>query len=560
MCSLFAGFAEGAAILVVVRVAVELASDKVSSDFVPFAAAPTSPMVALLIAAALAVLTLLAHLVIARESAMMSSSVLRNGRSRALRAFTAARWSTQATQRVGALQETVASLTPQASRLTQIYAVGVANLLMLSTFLVIAITVNPLGVGIIGVTGLAIFVAIRPITRRTRETGGDFVEANVEFAETAADFASSAMELRAFGVSDIARSELEGASADVAERQRSARLIAAFGTTLYRDVAVLLLIGSVGVLTMFDRGAVGSVSAVVVLVVRSLGSAHAVNAMIQTANERGANVGVMMDRIASLEASADDFGDVDLAPIDTIELRHVAYAYPGADLALQNVSFTLRRGEHVGIVGPSGSGKSTLMQLLLRLRTPVDGTVSVNGNDYLQYAPASWSARVAFVPQEPSLFEGTVADNIAFHRACQRDDILRAATRANVATEIEQLADGFDTVLGPGGTGLSGGQKQRIAIARALIGDPDLLVMDEPSSALDPRSERLLTETIADLGESTTVVIVAHRGTTLELCHRIIRIEDGTLVSDAPRVVAPSVDVSDPPAPDGERTPVHVAG
>jgi ABC-type multidrug transport system fused ATPase/permease subunit len=172
------------------------------------------------------------------------------------------------------------------------------------------------------------------------------------------------------------------------------------------------------------------------------------------------------------------------------------------------------------------------VQLLLRLRRPTTGQITVDGRPYEEFDPGAWARRVALVPQEPRLFAGTVAENIAFHRSSfDRDAVVRAAEQAHVAGEIQRLDGGFDAELGPRGEGLSGGQRQRLAIARALLGEPQLLVLDEPTSALDVHSERLLQQTIAELRGRVTIVIVAHRLTTIESCDRLLILEGGRTAS-----------------------------
>jgi ABC-type multidrug transport system fused ATPase/permease subunit len=139
-----------------------------------------------------------------------------------------------------------------------------------------------------------------------------------------------------------------------------------------------------------------------------------------------------------------------------------------------------------------------------------------------------WTSKVSFVPQDPTLFTGTVAENIRFFRPGISDDSLRrAAKQANVLDEIQRLPNGFDTHLGERGSQLSGGQRQRVSIARALAGDPELLIMDEPTSALDGRSETLIRDTMSRLRGRVTTIVIAHRMSTLDLCDRIMVIEAG---------------------------------
>lgn len=180
------------------------------------------------------------------------------------------------------------------------------------------------------------------------------------------------------------------------------------------------------------------------------------------------------------------------------------------------------------MIGPSGAGKSTFAQLLLGLRSPTVGSVTVNGVQLTSVDRTWWTRHVAFVPQDPLLLTGTVAENILFLRdGLTAADLTRSARQANILDDIQRLSDGFDTHLGQRGSQLSGGQRQRMSIARALVSAPSLVVLDEPTSALDGHSEALIRDTLADLKGQVTIVLIAHRMSTLDLCDRIMVIEHG---------------------------------
>jgi ABC-type multidrug transport system fused ATPase/permease subunit len=216
-----------------------------------------------------------------------------------------------------------------------------------------------------------------------------------------------------------------------------------------------------------------------------------------------------------------------------IELVDVTKTYRSGSLeveALRGIDLRINEAEFVAIVGPSGSGKSTLVQLLLRLREPTEGTFVVDGTDARQFALDEWYRHVSFVPQEPRLFAGTVAENIRFFRdGVDQDAIERAARLANLHNDVVTWPDGYDTLVGERGGQISGGQRQRLCIARALVERPSMIVLDEPTSALDVHSEALIRETVGALGGTTTVFVIAHRLSTLAVCNRIMAVLDGVL-------------------------------
>lgn len=471
------------------------------------------------------------HIVVSRLQSALSAGVLASVRRQALSAYLRAAWPVQALDREGALQETVGTIAIQSSQLCLWFATGAAALLNLAALLVTALVVQPLAMLIMVAIGAGMSLAMRPVSRLTSRRASAFVSANSAFSEEVSQIATMAMEFRIFGVQDRLQDELLGENEAVAMKQRRTRFASLFGVALYRDLAVLLLVGGVSVLSLAgDR--LTQVAAVLLLVVRALAHATLLQATVQGINEQSPNLVALNTRLRRLEEAEDVYGKERPDDLGDIDFVDVSYEYEPGHPAIHDISFSLRRGETVGIVGPSGSGKSTLLQVLLRLRRPSGGRVSAGGTPYEEIDPTTWARFVSFVPQEPRLIEGTVEENLRFLRlGISREHAERAADAAHVGDEIRRLPKGFDTELGPRGSGLSGGQKQRVAIARALLGSPRLLVLDEPTSALDSLSEERLQQTIAQLKGHITMVIVAHRLSTLDICDRVLVMRDGALES-----------------------------
>lgn len=223
-----------------------------------------------------------------------------------------------------------------------------------------------------------------------------------------------------------------------------------------------------------------------------------------------------------------------------IAFRDVTFTYPGQSLpALHNVSFVIEPGEKVAILGRIGSGKSTAMRLLLGLYEPDSGAVMVDDTDIRQLEPADLRANVAAVLQDVWLFTGTVRENIAIGRPRASDEeLIRAAKLAGVHDFVGRHPMGYDMQLKERGEGLSGGQRQSIALARALIADPPMLIMDEPTSAMDHQSEQQVLDRLKRWGHERTLLIVTHRTSLLELADRVLVFEDGRLTADRPKTDA----------------------
>jgi ATP-binding cassette, subfamily B, bacterial HlyB/CyaB len=217
-----------------------------------------------------------------------------------------------------------------------------------------------------------------------------------------------------------------------------------------------------------------------------------------------------------------------------VAFEHVSFRYrvDGAQV-LHDASFNVPAGQVVGIVGPSGSGKSTLTKLVQRLYVPESGRVLVDGVDLAMVDTAWLRRQIGVVLQENVLFNRSVRDNIALaDPAMPMERVIAAARLAGAHDFILELPEGYDTIIGERGASLSGGQRQRIAIARALIGDPRILIFDEATSALDYESERVIQQNMSEIAKGRTVFIIAHRLSTVRMADRIITIDRGRLVED----------------------------
>jgi ATP-binding cassette subfamily B protein/subfamily B ATP-binding cassette protein MsbA len=215
-----------------------------------------------------------------------------------------------------------------------------------------------------------------------------------------------------------------------------------------------------------------------------------------------------------------------------LTVEGVSFAYPGStSQVLEDVSFTARSGEMVAFVGASGAGKTTLSNLIARFFDPTAGRITIDGTDLRDIRLSSWRRLLGVVEQDVFLFDGTVADNIAYaDRAASRERIEAAARTACAHEFIAALPQGYDTRIGERGLRLSGGQRQRLAIARAVLADPRVLILDEATSNLDVESERAIQEGLANLMRGRTAFVIAHRLSTIRHANRIVVLRGGRVV------------------------------
>jgi ATP-binding cassette subfamily B protein len=215
-----------------------------------------------------------------------------------------------------------------------------------------------------------------------------------------------------------------------------------------------------------------------------------------------------------------------------IQFDEVSFAYPTRKdfQVLKNLNFTIEPGEKVALVGKSGSGKSTIINLLLHFYNVVDGVIKIDGHSVGDLHRTSYRQNLGIVPQEVILFGGTIRENIAYGKpAATMEEIKEAARQANAMEFIESFPEGFDTLVGERGVKLSGGQRQRIAIARAILKNPTILILDEATSSLDAHSEVLVQQALEKLMEGRTTIVIAHRLSTIKKVDRIFVIQDGRL-------------------------------
>jgi ABC-type multidrug transport system fused ATPase/permease subunit len=218
-----------------------------------------------------------------------------------------------------------------------------------------------------------------------------------------------------------------------------------------------------------------------------------------------------------------------LAFLRNIEIKDLAFAYDEHKPIWDNVSFTIKKGDFVGIIGPSGAGKTTFVDVFLGLLIPMSGTITMDGVDVSKHLQA-WQSKLAYVAQSIFLIDGTIAENVAFGEIPETMDyerIRKALDMAELLAFVDDLPDGIQTYVGENGVKLSGGQRQRIGIARALYQEPEILVLDEATSALDDATENAITETLLKLKGRITIIAIAHRLSTLDDCNFKVEFSQG---------------------------------
>lgn len=466
----------------------------------------------------------------AAQSSRFSTSVVADTRRTLAEAFLFASWPVQQSDRSGQLQELLTTFTNQGSQLVNSVTLGVSSTFSLVALLGMAVAVNPVGSLVVLAAALAFGSLLRPLRSAVRRRGTNAANAGMHFASSLTSLSQLGQEMHIFRIQKQATSavdELVTSSADAERRLLFARSIV---VPLYSTLAYLALIGALAGITISNATNVAALGAVMLIMLRALSYGQA----IQNAHS---SVAGSLPFVERLQVELDRYragrqydGQQPVGHVGDLTLNNVSFSYEDERRVLHEVSLTIHHKEVVGIVGPSGGGKSTLVQLMLGLRDPSAGSILAAGRPIIEMSRDEWARKVTFVPQEAHLVAGTVADNIRLFRDdVSMEAIERAVRLAHLSDDIASFPEGYDRPVGELGGHLSGGQQQRLCLARALVERPELLILDEPTSSLDVRSEHLIRQTLVELSKHMTIVIVAHRMSTLDICDRIMVIQEGQL-------------------------------
>ncbi len=444
-----------------------------------------------------------------------------------------------ANRRVGELNSRLsADLSQIQDTLTTTLAEMIRQLILLAGGVILLIIVSPhltlfnlMVLPLIVVAAVIFGRTIRNISRQAQDRLADsniIVEETLQGISNVKAFANEAYEARRYDNSlrEVVKIAMKGAT--YRGGFASFIIFCLFGAIVaviwYGSILVQSGELSVGNLTtyilysMFVGAAMGTFPELYANIQKSLGSSERV---LEILNEHSEPVSIVPSENATRQIIKGD-----------LEFKNVKFHYPSRPdvQVLQGLSFTAAAGEKVAIVGASGAGKSTIASLILRFYMPQHGYVLFDGQSSDEYALTDIRNQVAIVPQDVLLFGGSIRENILYGKLdANENDMIEAARKANAHNFIANLPEGYDTLVGERGIKLSGGQRQRIAIARALLKDPAILILDEATSSLDSESERLVQEALEELMKNRTSIIIAHRLSTIREADKIIVVDKGVV-------------------------------
>ena len=378
----------------------------------------------------------------------------------------------------------------------------------------------------------ALLIVVFTFTRRIKSASRDVRHKEVDLVATMQEVLSSIRLVKAFGREEYGRQRFARESTQIVGATLRARDIKA---KLAPAVELIVASGSAAVLWFGARHAMdGTLTAgLLVVFVLYLGKMYKPIRELSKMTDTYSRAVVGWDRVndfLEIDVSVRDRPDARPAPRlrGAIQFEHVTFAYSADRRALDDISLCIPAGAIAAIVGPTGAGKTTLINLIARFYDPQAGRITIDGIDVRDLRQQSLREQISFVLQDTLLFRASIAQNIAYGKPkASRAEIVRAAELANADGFIRELPDGYDTMIGERGVTLSGGQQQRIAIARAIIRDAPILILDEPAAGLDAAAEVLVLDALETLMRGKTVIVIAHRLTTVERAERIFVLDRG---------------------------------
>jgi ATP-binding cassette subfamily B protein len=378
-------------------------------------------------------------------------------------------------------------------------------------------------------------VVVFRYTRNIRKAAREVRKKEGEVVSVIQEVLNSIRVVKAFGREDYEQRRLEEESLENVEIALRARALKARLTPI---VSVIVAVGTGMVLWFGARMALnGTLSpGSLVVFIMYLGKMYKPMQDLSKMTDAWSKAAVGYERIREIQATQGEVGDLpgarQVARLrGAIEFDSVTFGYDKETPVLRNVSFGIQPGQLAAFIGPTGAGKTTIISLIPRFYNPDSGVVKIDGLDVRYFAQRSLRQQISFVLQETVLFRGTVWQNIAYGKPeASRAEIYRTAELANAHEFIEKMPEQYNTLVGGRGVTLSGGQRQRIAIARAIIRNTPILILDEPSSGLDAESERLVFEALDRLMKGKTSIVIAHRLSTVRTADVIFALKDGEIV------------------------------
>ena len=450
------------------------------------------------------------------------------------RGVAAASWPYHMKQKIGHIENTLMNDVRYAWILFNKLAVLLTTIASLIIYAVIALSISADITVATLLFGVVIFALFKPLIVRTRAAATKTASYNKSVAHHVNQYLSGMKTAKAMNAADRIADVANGYFRKLKNLRVRVFILRYISTATLQPLSLLYIIGLFWIFQSRPGFDIAAFGVVMFLINRMFLFFTQGQGLVHSVSEAVAYVRHVERTQREADAHREDVGeDASWTFTETLGFQDVTFAYNTDEPILHDINFTIKKGETVGVIGPSGSGKTTLVDLLLRLLTPTQGHLQLDGNDAADISLRLWRDRIGYVSQDVFLTHDTIRENIRFYDENITDDMIeQAAKQANIWDTIQSFPAGFETQVGDRGVRLSGGQRQRIAIARVLARQPDVLLLDEATSALDNQSEKIFQDVIAELGKELTIVMIAHRLRTVQDCDRIVVMDDGRIVEE----------------------------
>lgn len=445
-----------------------------------------------------------------------------------------ARWQFLLKQKMGYVQNVLLQDVEKGAVLHAALAYFILSVLSVITFLSFAVTISPRTMLFTAMGGVVVLFILRPLLKKARSVGLEFSQESKQVSQFIAEHIIGLRNIKTSAVESQVFKKGDG----IFERWRRAEFRAAILGSLNRGALEPLSIIFVSYIFLSSYHAPGFsiqvFAATIFFIQRAFVHLEGIQTALHTINSTVPHVEHLQAFIDTLDEEKEvDSGESPFAFRDALVFQNVSFGYLPENEVLSGLNFSVGKGEMVGLIGSSGSGKTSIADLAMRLFNPASGKILVDGRDINEHDLVSWRSNIGYVSQDIFLLNDTIENNIKFYnKEVNDEEMIEAAKKANIYEFILGLRDGFSTVIGDRGIMLSGGQRQRVVLARTLSRRPEILILDEATSALDNESEALIQKAIQDLRGKMTILVIAHRLSTVVDTDRLLVLDRGKIVED----------------------------